>query len=81
MLFINNIYKEGGLMELFVKLECSFCRMKYYLNFKRADLEIPPDIKFGEVFECRCPICEEGTFAILSDSRKGRINRINKLWR
>jgi len=52
-------------MGTLIKIECCSCGEKYYINEAELEFDLPPDIKAGEAFPNRCPLCGDGRYATL----------------
>ncbi len=57
-------------MESMIKVECVECSGRYYVLADDRNLLLPEDIKQGEAFPNRCPLCKEGTYAVLAEDAK-----------
>lgn len=57
-------------MEPMIKVECVECNSRYYVLAGDRNLLLPGDIKQGEAFPNRCPLCKEGAYAVLAEEAK-----------
>jgi len=52
-------------MILAIKVKCVECGGRYYIGPAEVDAMLPEDIQPGEAFPIRCPLCNEGQYAVL----------------
>jgi len=45
------------------KVECLSCEGRYYVD--EDSINVPGDINSGEAFPNKCPLCEEGDYALI----------------
>lgn len=49
-------------MENLIKVQCISCEGKYYAEWS----DVPDDVEPDVAFPCKCPLCDEGEYAVLS---------------
>lgn len=57
-------------MEPMVKVECTECGGKYYVIATDRNIQLPEGVKPGEAFPSACPLCSDGSYAVLAGKRK-----------
>ena len=51
------------------KVECVECGGKYYIATNDINSTFPDDINPGEAFPYRCPLCNDGRYAVLPEEK------------